>query len=98
MLMTAKCNAGAVEWCTPGIAHSQPGRSSCCSSEVRWLVVQAFDVVDRQMAAISKVVESSQWDQIVIAYEPVWAIGTGKVATPDIAQEVSPFCANFSST
>ncbi|KAK9868899.1 hypothetical protein WJX84_009098 [Apatococcus fuscideae] len=49
---------------------------------------QAFDVVDRQMAAISKVVESSQWDKVVIAYEPVWAIGTGKVATPDIAQEV----------
>ncbi len=50
--------------------------------------MQAFDVVDRQMAAISKVVESSQWDKVVIAYEPVWAIGTGKVATPDIAQEV----------
>jgi len=28
------------------------------------------------------------WDNIVIAYEPVWAIGTGKVATPEQAQEV----------
>jgi len=27
------------------------------------------------------------WDNIVIAYEPVWAIGTGKTATPEIAQE-----------
>ncbi|THF97843.1 hypothetical protein TEA_010661 [Camellia sinensis var. sinensis] len=28
------------------------------------------------------------WDNVVIAYEPVWAIGTGKVATPQQAQEV----------
>merc|ERR1712228_897947 len=27
------------------------------------------------------------WDKFVIAYEPVWAIGTGKVATPEQAQE-----------
>lgn len=28
------------------------------------------------------------WDKVVIAYEPVWAIGTGKTATPEQAQEV----------
>lgn len=28
------------------------------------------------------------WDNIVVAYEPVWAIGTGKVASPQQAQEV----------
>ena len=28
------------------------------------------------------------WDNVVVAYEPVWAIGTGKVATPAQAQEV----------
>jgi triosephosphate isomerase len=35
------------------------------------------------------------WDRVVIAYEPVWAIGTGKVATPDQAQEVHAGIRNF---
>ena len=30
----------------------------------------------------------SDWSKVVIAYEPVWAIGTGKTATPEQAQEV----------
>lgn len=30
----------------------------------------------------------SDWANVVLAYEPVWAIGTGKVATPAQAQEV----------
>lgn len=45
-------------------------------------------VVLSQLAAIAKVVPKSAWSQIVLAYEPVWAIGTGKVATPAQAQEV----------
>ena len=32
--------------------------------------------------------KTDQVEQIVIAYEPVWAIGTGRTATPDDAQEV----------
>lgn len=45
-------------------------------------------VVERQLDAVIKVVKENNWANIVIAYEPVWAIGTGKVATPDQAQEV----------
>ncbi len=30
----------------------------------------------------------SNWSDVVVAYEPVWAIGTGKTATPEQAQEV----------
>ena len=33
----------------------------------------------------------SDWNRIVIAYEPVWAIGTGKTATPEMAQETHAF-------
>lgn len=45
-----------------------------------------MSVVATQMEAIKANV--SVWSRVVIAYEPVWAIGTGKVATPDQAQEV----------
>lgn len=44
------------------------------------------DVVLAQLAAVSK--EVKDWSKIVVAYEPVWAIGTGKVATKEQAQEV----------
>ncbi|KAJ1940321.1 triosephosphate isomerase, partial [Linderina pennispora] len=45
-------------------------------------------VVERQLDAVVKAVKEEDWANIVIAYEPVWAIGTGKVATPEQAQEV----------
>jgi len=43
------------------------------------------DVNKRQLAAVIPSIKD--WDKIVIAYEPVWAIGTGKVATPEQAQD-----------
>lgn len=43
------------------------------------------------MVAISILMFGADWDNVVIAYEPVWAIGTGKVATPEQAQEVHAF-------
>lgn len=46
-------------------------------------------VCERQLEVLSR--EISDWSKVVIAYEPVWAIGTGKVATPDQAEEVHNF-------
>eukprot|EP00439_Symbiodinium_sp_Y106_P075209 s1483_g14.t2 len=43
------------------------------------------EVNKRQLGAVLPKIKD--WDKIVIAYEPVWAIGTGKVATPDQAEE-----------
>jgi triosephosphate isomerase len=46
------------------------------------------EVVLRQMEAILALVSAAQMENIVVAYEPVWAIGTGKTATPEMAQEI----------
>jgi triosephosphate isomerase len=52
---------------------------------------KTMDVVGRQVDAILKAVSADEATKVVIAYEPVWAIGTGKVATPEQAQEVHAF-------
>jgi triosephosphate isomerase len=46
------------------------------------------EVVRRQIVSALKGVSSDLVSQVVIAYEPVWAIGTGKTATPEIAQDM----------
>lgn len=48
-------------------------------------------VVARQLQAVLSKLQVGQIAGIVVAYEPVWAIGTGKTATPQMAQEVHAF-------
>jgi triosephosphate isomerase (TIM) len=52
---------------------------------------RTIEVVGRQLDAILDVVSVEEALRVVVAYEPVWAIGTGKVATPEQAQEVHAF-------
>jgi len=48
-------------------------------------------VLERQLQADLADLESAQIDRIVVAYEPIWAIGTGRTATPEQAQEACAF-------
>ena len=45
-------------------------------------------VVQTQLEGSLAKIPEAKADRIIIAYEPIWAIGTGKTATPDMAQEV----------
>ena len=49
---------------------------------------ETVSVVSTQLRAVKEKLDKKDWDKIVIAYEPIWAIGTGKVATTEQAQEV----------
>ncbi len=45
------------------------------------------NVISRQVEAIKTVVDDDNLDRLAIAYEPVWAIGTGRTATPEQAED-----------
>src|SRR5213595_3483427 len=49
---------------------------------------QTTQVVSTQLGTVLELLDAAAVEQIVVAYEPVWAIGTGKTATPEMAQEV----------
>ena len=52
---------------------------------------KTFSVIERQVADGLKNLSDKEMKNIVIAYEPIWAIGTGKTATPGQAEEVHRF-------
>ena len=52
---------------------------------------ETFKVIEKQITEGTKGLGTGDWANVIIAYEPVWAIGTGKVATKEQAQEVHAF-------
>jgi triosephosphate isomerase len=49
---------------------------------------KTIEVVSAQLESLKSHISGDDWSKIVIAYEPIWAIGTGKVATTEQAQDV----------
>jgi triosephosphate isomerase len=52
---------------------------------------KTFSVIERQITGGLKDIGKEEMKRVVVAYEPVWAIGTGKTATPEQAEEVHRF-------
>jgi len=52
---------------------------------------QTFSLIGSQLAGSLAEIPAERAPEVVIAYEPVWAIGTGRTATPAMAQEVHAF-------
>ena len=50
-----------------------------------------FSIVEGQLKNAIFHLDAAQWKNIVLAYEPVWAIGTGETASPEQAQEMHAF-------
>jgi len=50
-----------------------------------------FELIEKQLEEGIFHISNEAWENIIIAYEPVWAIGTGETASPDQAQEMHQF-------
>ena len=56
-----------------------------------------FDIVENQIKNALFHLNEDNWSSVVLAYEPVWAIGTGETASPEQAQEMHAFIRNLVS-
>lgn len=58
---------------------------------------QAFSVIEQQLSQSLKDLNSIEIENIILAYEPTWAIGTNLTATPEQAENIHKFCREFLS-
>ena len=65
------------------------------NSYVMYAVLMPFNSLSQ---AVALKIKESDWEDVVIAYEPVWAIGTGKVATPEQVHKRRPQLCNMRQT
>ena len=54
-----------------------------------------FNIISNQISESLFHLSSSDWNNIILAYEPIWAIGTGETASSDQVQEMHSFIRNF---
>ena len=54
-----------------------------------------FNIISNQISESLFHLSSLDWDNIILAYEPVWAIGTGETASSDQVQEMHSFIRSF---
>ncbi|MUP44267.1 triose-phosphate isomerase [Gramella sp. BOM4] len=54
-----------------------------------------FEVVETQLKEALFQLSKDAWNKVILAYEPVWAIGTGETASPEQAQEMHKFIRNL---
>ena len=54
-----------------------------------------FNIISNQISESLFHLSSSDWDNIILAYEPIWAIGTGETASSNQVQEMHSFIRNF---
>ncbi len=60
-------------------------------SETQRTAGQQYDVIEQQLNIVLQAYKAKEFESFIIAYEPVWAVGTGNTATPEQAQEMHAY-------